>query len=98
MRYMTLIGTLLLSGATALPVHAGWYVQMHSTTESLSWRGAHGQALDLTSRDDKGIRVVTIVPDGRDGLHKGDRITAIDGHVVPHVQDLLTYVNAHMQD
>ncbi|HET6432361.1 hypothetical protein [Dyella sp.] len=98
MRYTTLIATLLLAGAAAPPANAGWYVQMHSTTESLSWKGAHGQALELSSEDGKGITVGTILPDGHDGLHKGDRITAIDGHAVSHVQQLLAYANAHMQD
>jgi S1-C subfamily serine protease len=87
-----------LAATLASPTHAGWYVGIHGTAQSLSWKGANGQALDLSSKDGKGIVVVTIAPDGRDGLHEGDRITAVDGQLVAHVEDLVTYANAHMQD
>lgn len=98
MRCMTLIGTLALVIALTSPAHAGWYVKMHGTTDSLTWQSADGHALDLSSKEGKGVRIVKIAPDGRDGLHKGDLITAVDGHVVAHVADLLTYANAHLQD
>ncbi|MBU6248803.1 MAG: hypothetical protein KGN77_13695, partial [Xanthomonadaceae bacterium] len=96
MRHATIIGALVMAVALTASAHAGWYVEMHGTTDSLSWQGNDGRALDLSSMDGKGIKVVTIMPDGRDGLHKGDLITAVDGHAVGQVVDLVTYANAHM--
>ena len=98
MRHIALSAAFALAAALATPVHAGWYVSMHGTAESLTWKGANGQALDLSSKDGKGVVVDRIAPDGRDGLHAGDRITAVDGQSVAHVKDLVTYANAHMQD
>ena len=98
MRHMVLIGTLALATALTSPAHAGWYVKMHGSTDSLTWQSSDGHALDLSSKECKGIKVVKIAPNGRDGLHKGDLITAVDGHAVAHVVDLLTYANAHLQD
>lgn len=98
MRHIALTVAFALATAVAAPAHAGWYVSMHGTAESLTWKGADGQALNLSSKDGKGIVVAMIAPDGRDGLHAGDRITAVDGLSVVHVKDLLTYANAHMQD
>lgn len=98
MRHIALTAAFALAAALAAPAHAGWYVSMHGTAESLSWKGANGQALDLSSKDGKGVVVAMITPDGRDGLHAGDRITAVDGQSVAHVKDLVTYANAHMQD
>jgi len=98
MRHMLCTAAFALAATLASPAHAGWYVSIHGTAQSLSWKGANGQALDLSSKDGKGITVVTISPDGRDGLRQGDRIAAIDGQPVAHVEDLVTYANAHMQD
>lgn len=98
MRYLILAGTLVLATVLSAPAHAGWYVKIHGTTNNLTWQGADGQALDLSSTDGKGIKVVAIAPDGRAGLHRGDLITAVDGHTVTHVKDLLIYANAHLQD
>ncbi len=98
MRHIAPSAVFALAAALAAPVHAGWYVSMHGTAESLRWNGANGQALDLSSKDGKGVVVATIAPDGRDGLHEGDCITAVDGHSIAHVKDLVNYANAHMQD
>ncbi len=98
MRQMALTAALALATALATPAHAGWYVSMHGTTDELSWKANDGRNLELSSRDGKGIRVVAIAPAGYDGLHKGDLITAVNGHASTHVADLLTFANAHMQD
>ncbi len=98
MRRLILCSALALTSMAVMPAHAGWYVKMHGTTNSLTWQSTDGRALDLSSGDGKGIKVVAIAPDKRDGLHKGDLITAIDGHAVARVVDLLTYANAHLQD
>lgn len=98
MRYRLLTATLAMTMAVSLPAHAGWYVKMHGTTDSLTWQANNGQSLELSSKAGEGIRVVTIKPDNRDGLKKGDLISAVDGQAVAHVKDLLTYANTHMQD
>jgi S1-C subfamily serine protease len=100
MRHAAIIGTLVLAAALASAAHAGWpdYIKIHGTTDDLTWHSANGRALELSSKDGKGIKVVTILPEGQDGLHKGDLITAVDGHVVAHVVDLVTFANVHMQD
>ena len=101
MRHAALIGILILATTLASAAHAGWpvnYIKIHGTTDHLNWHDAKGRALELSSKDGPGIKVVTISPEGRDGLYKGDLITAVDGHVVAHVVDLVTFANAHMQD
>ena len=100
MRHAAIIGTLVLAAALASAAHAGWpgYIKIHGTTDNLTWHSANDRALELSSKDGKGIKVVTISPEGQDGLHKGDLITAVDGHAVAHAVDLVTFANAHMQD
>lgn len=100
MRHAAIIGTLILTATLASATHAGWpgYVKIHGTRDNLAWHNANDRALELSSKDGKGIDVVTISPDQQGGLHKGDLITAVDGHAVAHVVDLVTFANAHMQD
>jgi S1-C subfamily serine protease len=101
MRHAAIIGTLVLATALAPAAHAGWpgkYIKIHGTTDNLTWHGAKDRAVELSSKDGRGIKVVTISPEGQDGLHKGDLITAVDGYVVAHVVDLVTFANAHMKD
>ena len=101
MRHATIIGALVLATALTSVVHAGWagsYIKIHGTTDNLAWQGENDRALELSSKDGKGIEVVTISPEEQNGLHKGDLITAVDGHAVAHVVDLVTFANNHMQD
>ena len=100
MRHAAIIGTLALAATMASAAHAAWpgYIKIHGTTDNLTWHSANDRALELSSKDGKGIEVVTISPEGQDGLHKGDLITAVDGHAVAHVVDLVTFANAHMKD
>jgi S1-C subfamily serine protease len=97
MRHLILLGALTAATAIAAPAHAGWFVHEHGTRDHLTWQDSNGQALDLTSPEGKGIKVAHIAPEGRYGLKQGDVITAVDGHAVSHVADLLTYANAHLQ-
>lgn len=98
MRQIALTAALALATALATSAHAGWYVSMHGTTDNLSWKANDGRNLVLSSSDGKGIQVVAIAPAGYDGLHKGDLITAVNGHASNHVADLLAFANAHMRD
>lgn len=97
MRHAAIIGALALATALTSVAHAG-YIKIHGTTDNLAWQSENDRALELSSKDGRGITVVTISPEGQDGLHKGDLITAVDGHAVAHVVDLVTFANAHMQD
>lgn len=101
MRHATIIGALVLATVLTSVAHAGWagsYIKIHGTADNLAWQSENDRALELSSKDGKGIEVVTISPEEQNGLHKGDLITAVDGHAVAHVVDLVTFANAHMQD
>ncbi|MHB1056624.1 MAG: PDZ domain-containing protein [Rhodanobacter sp.] len=98
MRHLIMLGALATATALALPAHAGWYVHQHGTRDSLTWSDTDGRALELESPKGKGIEIARIAPAGRGGLQQGDVITAVDGHAVTHVADLLTYANAHLPD
>ena len=101
MRHLALIGTLALATALTSLAHAGWlpnYVKIHGTSDHLDWHTADGRALDLSSKNGRGVEVVKITPDDRANLHQGDFITAVNGQAVVDVVDLVTYANAHMQD
>ncbi len=49
MRHMRLIGSLILATALASSAHVGWYVEMHGTTDSLTWQSADGPHHDVVS-------------------------------------------------
>ncbi len=88
MRYMTLIGTLVLAAAMASPAHAGWYTTFHNTHDSLVWHNSDSRALELHSGSNAGVEVTNISPADLWGLHQGDVILAVDGHPVAHVDEL----------
>ena len=97
MRHATMLGALAIAATIALPAHAGGYVKIHGTRDSLTWHTDKDRALDLASPEGKGVHVNRIEPAGRNDLQQGDMIVAVDGQPVAHVVDLLNFSNAHLQ-
>lgn len=94
MRHIALIASLALAIAVTSSAQAGWSVHIDNLTSTRP----DGRVIDLSSKMGTGIKVVTIAPEGRDGLHEGDVITAVDGHPLVYVTDLVAYAKTHMQD